>query len=138
LDRNSSVPKKAQWRDVKGQGILKAAAYLRENFEIECANYHEWNAILDHFELRHCFAHANGDVSLMRKESQVRIRRILGKPPFSHNRIDHAHRLRLDPQYIAAARHQMAEMCPVLHDAFFYDALLGPLLWPSSSNNTQL
>jgi hypothetical protein len=85
---------------------------------------------LDHFEIRHCFAHANGDVSLMKPQSRTRIQQLLRKQPFSFNHIDGAGRLRLIRQYVDIAVDQMEAFWPRLHDAFFYDDVLGRSLWP--------
>ena len=59
-----------RWEDVKGSGILRPAAFLRKNFRVEAGRYSAWNTILGHYEVRHCLAHANGDVGLMPGEQR--------------------------------------------------------------------
>lgn len=130
VDRESQIVKKFSWVKIDGQGIVRAASYLRKNFEIECAHYAGWSTILDHFEIRHCFAHANGDISLMKSHSRIRIQQLLRKEPFSVNHIDGARRLRLGRRYVDVAVDQMEGFWPALHDAFFYDDVIGRALWP--------
>ncbi len=118
------------WQDVKDDGILRPASFLRKNFRIDAGRYPEWNTILGHYKVRHCLAHANGEVGLMRAESAKQIRELLQRQPFSGVTINDSGRLEFGPGYVDTVIGHMRGFLPVLHEACFTNKTLGPHFWP--------
>lgn len=119
-----------RWEDVKSSGILRPAAFLRKNFRVEAGRYSEWNTILGHYEVRHCLAHANGDVGLMRVNNGKQLKKLLQKQPFSVIKINDSGRLQFGSGYVKSVLDHMRGFLGALHAACFTNKILGPHFWP--------
>jgi hypothetical protein len=117
------------WEDVKCSGILRPAAFLRKNFCIEAGRYSEWNTILGHYEVRHCLAHANGDVGLMRVNNGKQLKELLQKQPFSVIKINDSGRLQFGSGYVESVIDHMRGFLGALHAACFTNKILGSHFW---------
>lgn len=124
LERTLSVSQ--PWACTKHTGIRKAAAFLMENFGIDLSNYSHWDRVKDHFKVRDCIVHADGDLSNMQREQADRIRETAKRD----GALDANGHLVIGHTFISGVIDDFEGIWPLLKTACIENDVAGPHYWP--------
>ena len=117
------------WKSLsRDKGVNRAASFFRGKYNIHIVGNLCWEGIVDYFKLRHCIAHANGAIELMKEP--VEIRRIVQK--YRDQGLKETKENRLDPghTFIQLAISSMHTFFIELQDALIDNKYVGPTFWP--------
>lgn len=134
LEDSSEVSTPHQWTSLgRERGIRRAAAFLRQNFDIRLTSYRSWSTIAAYFRVRDCFVHAGGEILLMSDGSeatpdhQAAVRQAIAKLGGASESA--LHRLQLRPEFFDALFVTLTGFSEALVDAFRDNAVVGPVYW---------
>jgi hypothetical protein len=145
LDKDSILPKRLTWDNCKTvesktsggkskkaqlKNIQRPMHFLKENFGIDTNVHHHWEALCDLFEVRNCFAHANGDMSLMKTEQTCRIRGAIGRSGDHGIRVLDEDSLHIENKFVKHTLSIMATFWCDLEAALIGNKTIGPRYWP--------
>jgi hypothetical protein len=129
LEDDSVAAISTDLEDCDGQGIHRAASFLRRNLSIHPEDHWAWGPINDYFVIRNFIAHASGEFSLaLRHEDKVRAAmRRLALPDVSES--DTGTSLLTDA-FIGKVIDDMGQFWDALARAFEENRTVGPIYWP--------
>ena len=129
LEQHEDVATPTTWDSLRmDRGLKRSAKFLRRNFEIHPEDHSAWAETLDHFQVRHCYAHANGNVRLMKAEQATKLREAVGR--LSGVTIDDVEQIQLDTTYPEAVVRLMKQFWGAIEDALADNGPVGPTFWP--------
>lgn len=130
FERDGRLATATSWAQTSGKGVRKAAAFLRDNFGLDPARDPRWQEVLDIYRVRDCFAHANGDVSLMRPPQQQELDAAAGRFASAGVGISSARQLEVGPPFVRLVLSRFTALWSAFVDATRDNAVLGPRYWP--------
>lgn len=130
FDGDPALTKLKPWDQLndKYKGVRRADRFLGANFGIHLHKYSRWESILDYYEIRNCVAHANGDVSIMRKDNREKVQKAVQRYLPDIN-ITQDRRVSLDLKFISTVIDHLAVLWKELHSACRENEILGPHYW---------
>ena len=128
LDSEATFPKRTSWGDVRDRGLRRAAAFMKENFDIYLDDHAAWHSLCDYAEIRNCIVHAAGESDSVAKAAPLL--QAVKRRAHDGVSIDKDGRLRLTPAFATRALSTIDAFWEALREALRQNATIGPHYWP--------
>lgn len=128
LDSSPEVSNETKWIKCSGTVFEKAKNFLKQNFEINIGTHPSWNNLSDYFKIRHCIAHANGEIGLMKNPTDIK--RIIKKHSKDGLSESELQKISVNNDFIKTLVGNMTTFYNDLNTAFINNYYLGPRYWP--------